>query len=239
MLVQGSPFFDDVNPVNSVDFATQLNFTNASGQVTYEVTNPVEGLTVYPGGRVLATRSLPVGTYSLSGTATDTEANTGSWVFNLTVTDMVSPGSSVVAVNSPSSTALPTGIEVLVPFQIGSAGGVSFISDYSQIMAQHIETIVLTVIGERLMLPLYGTTLYNFVFMPTQSSKLPMMANDIKTAITNWEQNVNVLNVNISTNPQQAESTLIVTVDFSVVPYSNVSTVVVSAGGAVQQVSTS
>ena len=74
-------------------------------------------------------------------------------------------------------------------------------------------------------------------FAPIHGASLAMMAQDLKAVIETWEPAVNIINVNVSTNPSMAPSTVVVAIDFSVVPYNSVSTVVVTSGGNVIQVS--
>ena len=127
---------------------------------------------------------------------------------------------------------------MLVPFQIDPAtGAVASITNYAEILAQHIKTIVMTSVNQRLMLPNYGSRLVESTFAPIHGASLAMMAQDLKAVIETWEPAVNIINVNVSTNPSMAPSTVVVAIDFSVVPYNSVSTVVVTSGGNVIQVS--
>ena len=235
---QTDPFFGNVNPLVSAEFSTQLNFVNAAQPVVYTVTKSSPNLDVSTNGRITGAKTMPVGTYSIAGTALGANGGFGSWVFNLNVVDSVAPGSSVVPIIAPTATALPTGLEMLVPFQIDPAtGAVASITNYAEILAQHIKTIVMTSVNQRLMLPNYGSRLVESTFAPIHGASLAMMAQDLKAVIETWEPAVNIINVNVSTNPSMAPSTVVVAIDFSVVPYNSVSTVVVTSGGNVIQVS--
>ena len=237
-IYQADPFFGNVNPLVSAEFATQLNFTNAVQPAVYTITTASPNLAVSESGRITGAKVMPVGTYTIAGTVLDANGGYGNWVFNLNVVTPTTPGSSVVPIIAPTATALPTGLEMLVPFQIDPAtGAVASITNYAAILAQHIETIIMTTVGERLMIPNFGSRLVESTFAPIHGASLAMLAQDIKGAVQTWEPAVNIINVNVSTNPSMAASTLIVTVDFSVVPYNSVSTVVVNSGGSVIQVS--
>jgi phage baseplate assembly protein W len=145
----------------------------------------------------------------------------------------------VVPVTSPQVTALPTGTEIAVPFQIDPAtGSVATLNDYGRIAAQHIETVILTCIGERVMLPTYGTRVSQSVFEPINNALNAVITTDIQKALSTWEPSINILSIKVNNDAQTSPTAITVNVEFSVLPYNNISTVTVTSGGSVQQVIT-
>ena len=68
-------------------FGDQLAVTGSSGPVTYVVTSSNSHLKVTGSGAITTVGGpLAVGTYTVSGTDSDTFADTGTWTYTLTVT---------------------------------------------------------------------------------------------------------------------------------------------------------
>jgi phage baseplate assembly protein W len=232
-LTQTLPLFDTIAPNQVSVYTNQLSVSGNSGVVTYTTTDASNALIVSSGGAITATGVLGVGSYIVSGTVKDTVNDTGTWVFTLTVVGSSSPITTITPALPPS----PTGIEMAVPFQIDpSTGGVAVLTDAVSILAQHIETIVLTMLGERVMMPQYGSPVEGSLFASINSRLIALLPSDITTAIQTWEPSVQVVSVTPSYNITQAPSTLTIDIQFTVVPYANVNTVTVSTGGSVVQV---
>jgi phage baseplate assembly protein W len=233
LITQLSPLSDTVDTGGTGTYTNQLNSTGASGAVTYTTTQSSSSLVVTSGGSVAPTGVLDVGTYTISGTSTDGFGNSGTWVFTLTVTPIISPQVAV----TPAVQGLPTGSEIKVPFQIDSAtGAVAVLTDYSEILKQHILTIMLTASQERVMLPAYGFGLEEQVFEAVSTIDRSIVADDIKQELSKWEPAVNILNVTI-TNNSASPNEVTIQVQFSVVPFNSVNGVTVTVGGTTDQVS--
>ena len=231
-IVQLSPVADSTTVLDSDEYTNQLNTVGSLSALDFVTTNPSPAFNVSSNGFVQSTGTLDVGTYSASGTTADQNGDTGVWAFTLTVIGDSSPQTSV----QPYQAAAPTGIEMLVPFQIDPAtGGVAFLDNYNQILAQHILTIIMTAQNERVMNPTYGFGLGDFVFGPVAALTVATTADDIRKAIAAWEPAVTVSQVTLA---QSASNPALVnvTVTYSVVPYNDVNQVSVAVGGGVVQV---
>jgi phage baseplate assembly protein W len=233
VIVQLTPVSDTVGSSSSESYQNQLATAGNQSLVSYTVTNnPSAAFSVSSTGAITTTGVLSVGTYVVSGTDADLSGNVGVWAFTLTVTGSLAPA----AIVTPAAPTLPTGIEMLVPFQIDPAtGGTAFIVDYSTIMAQHILTIIMTAQQERVMLPQYGFGIENLVFSNIYDIANTITAADIQNEITKWESAVNVQSVTV--NPSTtAPNILDVVVTYSVNPYTKLNQVSVAVGGAITQV---
>ena len=233
LLIQVSPFNDSVVSTYSATYKGKLITTGNTGAVTYITTSPSGSVTVDSSGDVTTNSLLAEGVYIVGGTMVDTLANVGVWSFTLTVSP-VSPETSVVPVNP--SLPSPSGVEIQLPFHIDPAtGGVAQTLDYSQILANHIETIIMTSTRTRLMLPNYGGDLENAVFADSAQGEYLELISDMQDAIAAWEPSVLVQSIAI--NPQNAGGTaLTVTLEFTIVPFSDVNTISVTTGGTITQV---
>lgn len=224
------------------DYQTQLNtVAPVPLLVTFTTVVPSTMLVVTPQGTVTTTSSLEIGTYTVSGTWVDTATNTGAWQFDLNVTEIVSPESSVVPGVGPTSPLLFTGsgVEMKVPFQIDAAtGGVAAVSDYYTVIEQRVKSIILTLYGERLMLSTYGSNLSNLLFAPMNNGRNAVEAADIKSAVAKWEPSASIYSVKINTNMGGKQPGILsVDIEYSVVPFKNLNSMTVNVGGSVTQVS--
>lgn len=233
VITQVLPLSDTVGTDKTDTYTNQLNTTGASGSVTYTTTTPSTSLMVASGGVVSATGSLDVGSYTVSGISTDGFGNSGAWIFTLTVTPFVGPQVSV----TPAVQGLPTGSEMRVPFHIDPAtGAVAVVTDYSDILRQHILTIMLTAPNERVMIPSYGFGLEEKVFEPSIGLAQSIVADDVKKELAKWEPAVNIVEVKITNNPASPNEVTVL-VEYSVVPFDSVNGVTVTLGGNSMQVS--
>jgi len=87
-LTQIPPTGKSVTVANSGwNFYDQLAVRGSKGAVTYFVTTPNSHLKVTSGGEITTIGGLlPVGTYTVSGTDSDTHGDTGTWSYTLSVT---------------------------------------------------------------------------------------------------------------------------------------------------------
>jgi outer membrane protein OmpA-like peptidoglycan-associated protein len=89
-LVQTSPASGTTTTDNSGAFtAGPITVSHATGAVTFLTTSPSPGLSVSAQGNVTTTGPLAVGSYSASGTESDPNGDTGTWVFSLTVNSSI------------------------------------------------------------------------------------------------------------------------------------------------------
>jgi phage baseplate assembly protein W len=223
-----------VSADDSATFTSRVIVTGNTGTVTFVTTvpSPSPGIVVQSNGIVSTTGALPPGTYKVSGTDSDTNGNMGTWSFTLTVTGILSPGTTTI----PVVPTPPTGLEILVPFQIDPAtGGIAYLSDYIAIIEQHIVAIVMTYFEERVMLPTYGSPLAHSVFSAISGPLDALLVKDVKAAINQWEPSIVVNKISFSES-SAILSELIITIEFSVVPFTDVNRVSVTTGGTITQV---
>jgi hypothetical protein len=105
-LTQIPPTGRSVTVANSgSSFNDQLAVSGANGTVSYVVTSSNSHLKVTPGGAITTVGGpLTAGTYTVSGTDSDTYGDTGTWTFTLTVTKgTISCGNNGKGVNKSNS----------------------------------------------------------------------------------------------------------------------------------------
>lgn len=87
-------------------------------------------------------------------------------------------------------------IEILVPFGLDNAGHVVTTTDPDVIVQQHVEALIETNPGERVMIPDYGVATRAFVFGPDNGDIVTTsLVNAVSTAIATWEPSVTVNNI--------------------------------------------
>ena len=181
----------------------------------------ISGLLVASNGMITTTGQLGIGLYTISGTMIDALKNTGTWEYSLNVINVLTPTTTI----TPGVPKSPSGIEMAVPFQIDECtGGVAVVSGYNVIDAQHVKTIILTALNERVMLPTYGSLVESALFGPIDDNSRGLLQSDIRQAVEAWESAVNVASVKVTSDPQ-SQSTLDVIVEYSVAPSSDVNIV--------------
>lgn len=110
-------------------FTDQLQVSGASGTVTYAQTDGSDNVTVSSSGAVSAPGTLSAGSYTASGTDSDTSGDTGTWTYSLTVLQPAPPGFASTMVNVYQS-------EYAVVQQLGQASALQSVSAYQQQVSQ-------------------------------------------------------------------------------------------------------
>lgn len=95
--------------------------------------------------------------------------------------------------------ALPR--ELLLPLQVNASGGISFTSDVSRILQQRVVSAVGTQVGERVMLPRYGTDLISDLFEGNDEQTFDDIASKIRTAVVTLVPEVGLLDVQVFSDP--------------------------------------
>lgn len=231
VITQVSPFFDTVVSPYSATYAGLLQSSGGVGAVTYITTSPNGSVIVDQYGHVTTLGLLQPGPYPISGVLEDGSGNLGAWAFTLNVI-ATSPQTSVIPVVPLS----PNGIEINIPFQIDPAtGAVAQTSAQNQIIANHIETVVMTSPLSRVMMPTYGAGIENQVFAGLDSTTTALLTSDITKALAQWEPSAAIKAISTSAAPGQP-STLNVTITFSIANSSDVNVVTMTTGGTITQV---
>jgi phage baseplate assembly protein W len=89
-----------------------------------------------------------------------------------------------------------------LPFKVSPLGGIKTKSDNEKI-ADNIKAILITMRGERLMLPQFGLGAYNMIFRNLTESELPQLIFAIRTAIESGETRVAVTDVKVEAPDRQ------------------------------------
>lgn len=84
---------------------------------------------------------------------------------------------------------------MLQPFQLTPSGGVAATTIPSVQVQQHLQTLVSTSPGERVMQPTYGIPLARYLFGLDTDQTAAAVSNDVSAAVAKWEPNVNVRDV--------------------------------------------
>ena len=129
--------------------------------------------------------------------------------------------------------------EILYPFQLAQNGGIATTGDSPNLEAQqHVDSLVSTSQGERVMLPTYGVDVASNLFSNSASAVAAGLTTDVQAAMAQWEPAIQVLNVTPMYSDVQ-EGIVDIEVDYSVglaqVNANNVNIASVMVGGQVIQ----
>lgn len=86
--------------------------------------------------------------------------------------------------------------EIQLPFQLGPNGTIATVSEDAAVVDQHVQSLISTVQGERVMLPTYGLNLAGLVFGNNDPVLVNLIQNDVNEAFALWEPNIVLLSVN-------------------------------------------
>jgi hypothetical protein len=87
LITQSAPTTGTITSTGSAGFTSQLIVSGATGTTTFVVTAPNSNLSISSSGKITVVGGpLKAGSYTVSGTVTDSLGDTGTWTFTLTVT---------------------------------------------------------------------------------------------------------------------------------------------------------
>lgn len=109
----------------------------------------------------------------------------------------------------------PLGQGVAFPLVAGADGRIAW-SRGERNIRESIALILQTDLDERVALPKFGAGLPRLLFEPNNAATHARMAKDIERALGLWERRIKVEQVEVETDPRQAE-TAIATVTYALV----------------------
>ena len=101
---------------------------------------------------------------------------------------------------------------IILPFSVDASGSILSSNDQKQIWQSRVTAAVMTEIGERVFLPNYGGTIKSALFESDADAAISI-ADSVKAVFNRYLTNL-VLN-NVSTNINQQEGVLSVTIDYA------------------------
>lgn len=100
------------------------------------------------------------------------------------------------------------GIGWKFPVSVDSTGKIAM-SEYEEDIKESIRVILFTLRGERVMQPDFGCSIHDFVFDTLTTTTLGLVESSIHEALTRWEPRINLIEVNVSTDQDQADKMII------------------------------
>lgn len=104
--------------------------------------------------------------------------------------------------------------EIQAPFGLSPSGGIAAVTDPGTQVQQHLQSLVSTNPGERVMQPKYGIPLSSYVFGLSAQQVGSLVVADVQRAIQQWEPNVSVQNV-WTTVSDTSEGNVAINVDYA------------------------
>lgn len=81
------------------------------------------------------------------------------------------------------------------PFMLNTDGSIATTADPNKQVNLHIESLISTQPGERVMLPHYGVNTFGQLFAPDDEVATTVLINEVTAAMQAWEPNVNVVKI--------------------------------------------
>lgn len=91
--------------------------------------------------------------------------------------------------------------EILVPFSFDQGGGVATTINPDTQVRQHVDALLRTIPGERVMKPLFGVSLLRYLFDNISPADLAAIQQAISTGIDTWVPSAQLLSLNGVTGP--------------------------------------
>ena len=98
------------------------------------------------------------------------------------------------------------------PIQVNSSGGIDWSEGPARVQ-DAIWIILKTSLGERLMRPLFGAGVNDYVFQPNSPAIRQRLCSAMRRALTDWEPRIELETVRVDPVPGE-ESQVLVTIDY-------------------------
>lgn len=113
------------------------------------------------------------------------------------------------------------GTEIMAPFQLAADGGVAVTVSVINQTQQHIESLVATSPGERVILSGYGVAARSAVFAPNNQMVAQVLKTSVTQAMRTWEPSVTVSSVDGSAQTGIPDDQCAITINWSPKQVSN------------------
>ena len=105
--------------------------------------------------------------------------------------------------------------EILQPFGLAPDGSIAVTTDANQQAGQHVESLVATGPGERVMIPTYGVPLRSTVFAPDDDVAVAILQQKVQSALATWEPSITINSINVVDLPGDPTGTAGIQLDWS------------------------
>jgi phage baseplate assembly protein W len=105
-------------------------------------------------------------------------------------------------------------LEIAQPFTLDNNGAVSSVSDPATQVNQHVNSLISTIEGERVMLPTYGLNLAGLVFNNDNAALLGTMQQDVTRQFAKWEPSIQVTSIKPSSSTDMQQGIAAINVSY-------------------------
>ena len=125
-------------------------------------------------------------------------------------------------------------VEISTPFSLNINGGIASTTDSNVQVTQHLQSLVSTEPGERVMMPLYGVPTASSLFAPNAAINQSMLLADIQSAVSTWEPTVDIDSIAVNPLPGDVNGSISLAIDWSQISINpQIQTATVLIGGKV------
>lgn len=105
--------------------------------------------------------------------------------------------------------------ELQQPFSLNNNGTLAVVTDPGQIASQHVNSLISTIEGERVMLPTYGLNLAGLVFNNDNAALITVIQQDVTRQFAKWEPSIQITSVTPSPSTDMQTGVAAVNVSFT------------------------
>jgi phage baseplate assembly protein W len=120
---------------------------------------------------------------------------------------------------------MPDGLSPKLPMSLHPSDGYRLTKTYKEMVKQNMKMLILTAPGERMMDPLFGVGLRNFLFQPNHPKTWGTIEGRIKQQTKKYMPFVKVLDIDFGSqddNPQFGSNTLSIKLRYKILPLDSV-----------------
>lgn len=123
-----------------------------------------------------------------------------------------------------------------VPFEVDSAGKIRQVEGDYAVAAQHLRSLIMTRVGERVMLRRYGTRTRDAVFEPVSDLLVAEILDDVRDAVAQWEPDIRINEIDSRVvDDSRLEFDVFFSLRSTVTGRSEVVSVSINVGGEVEE----
>jgi phage baseplate assembly protein W len=105
-------------------------------------------------------------------------------------------------------------LEIAQPFTLDNNGSISNVSDPGIQVNQHVNSLLSTIEGERVMLPTYGLNLAGLVFNNDNAALIAVMQQDVTRQFAKWEPSIQITSATPSSSTDMQTGVAAVNVSY-------------------------
>lgn len=114
---------------------------------------------------------------------------------------------------------MPNGLSPRFPLSLSDGGDFSVNENFKDLVKQNFKTLLLTIPGERIMMPDFGVGVQRFLFEPVENGGISSVIPAINNQVSKYMPYISIVNVS-ATNSQNDEHIVSIAITYYIKPLS-------------------